>query len=147
MNRKTIVILLQENSSNRGEVTSFDQAQDAERFIEGLLETGFERQSIRVLAAQDLDLLITQKPVVSLLSTKMAPAVEMPVVEVSGEIQPISEEVPDGDLEPVQVEAMESHMERELVTVGASAGSDVSTDSEPYTRNGIRFSSAFASEY
>lgn len=144
MNTRTIVILLQENSSNHGEVNEFDHPQDAERFIEGLLEAGFERQSIRVLAARDLDLLITQKPVVSLLRAEVAPAVQMPEPEVAEEIQAVSEEVPEYNPEPVRVEAMASHAERQLVAVSAS---EPSTDNEPYMRDGVRFSSAFTSEY
>src|SRR5574341_29672 len=72
MTSKSIVVLLQENSDTRGEINWFDYGQDAERFIEGLLEAGFDRRSIRVLEGQDMDVLITQRPVVSLLPAASA---------------------------------------------------------------------------
>jgi len=147
MDTKTIVILLQENSRNHGEVTSFDQARDAERFLGDLLASGFDQRNIRVLAAKDLDILITQKPVVSLFSTETAPVAEPPLAPVSDYIQPVTEELPEYDPEPVYVEAVESHMERELVSVAAAPDSHPEEAPEPYTQNGVRFSSAFARDY
>ena len=66
MTDKTIVILLEENSSSYGNVNDFDQPQDAERYIEGLLEAGYDRERIRVMEAHGLNVEITPKPVVVL---------------------------------------------------------------------------------
>lgn len=148
MTSKTMVVLLQENSDTRGEINWFDYAQDAERFIEGLLEAGYERQSIRVMEGQDMDVLVTQKPMVTLLSADKVFQPETPVIEVR-EVVPavVLEEIPELSVETVEVAsfdfAMEPEPERELVSVAAAP----SEDAEPYTKNGIRFSSAFASEY
>lgn len=153
MNTKTIVILLQEDSTNHGEVTSFDQTHDAERFLEDLLASGFDQRSIRVLAAKDLDILIKQKPVVSFVSSGTALAVEPPAAPVTNYIQPViedlpvTEDLPEFNPEPVYVEAMESNAERELVSVAAASDSHPDAEPEPYTQNGVRFSSAFAREY
>ncbi|HET9477428.1 MAG TPA: hypothetical protein VFP63_08065 [Dehalococcoidia bacterium] len=148
MTSKTMVVLLQENSDTRGEINWFDYAQDAERFIESLLDAGFERQSIRVMEGQDMDVLITQKPMVTLLAADKVFQAEPPVIEIR-EIVPaaVVEELPELSVETVEVNtfdfAMEPDPERELVSVAAAP----SEDAEPYTKNGIRFSSAFASEY
>ena len=135
MTTKTIVILLQENSSNHGEVNEFDQPQDAERFIEGLLEAGFERRSIRALTAHDIDLLITQKPTVSLLSGKDSTA-DAPSAEESEKVVPPSGHT-NGAHAATEMKASESPAE----PVSEDAGS------APYTRNGVRFSSMFVREY
>lgn len=66
MTDKTIVILLEENSSSYGNVNDFDQPQDAERYIEGLLEAGYDRERIRVMEAHGLNVEITPKPIVVL---------------------------------------------------------------------------------
>src|SRR5512145_2850145 len=95
MTSKTMVVLLQENSDTRGEINWFDYAQDAERFIEGLLEAGFERQSIRVMEGQDMDVLVTQKPMVTLLSADKVFQPETPVIEVREAVPAVVfEEVP-----------------------------------------------------
>lgn len=130
MNTRTIVILLQENSSNHGEVNEFDHPQDAERYIEGLLEAGYERQSIRALTAHDIDLLVTQKPVVSLVSDGGPTA---PAVEVSEE--------------PVQVASSKDGAAEMQASGEPAEPVSVSAESEPYTRNGVRFSSMFGREY
>src|SRR5574341_1569083 len=143
MTSKTMVVLLQENSDTRGEINWFDYAQDAERFIESILEAGFDRRSIRVLEGQDMDVLITQKPMVTLLAAEKVLQLETPVVEIP-EVLPVAivEDVSDSE-EMVEIATFELQMERELVSVAAAP----SEDAEPYTKNGIRFSSAFASEY
>ena len=124
MSTKTIVLVFPQDTGTHVEVNDFDHAQDAERFIEGLLAVGFERHSIRVLAAHDLDFQIIQKPVVSLLPADWASQLDL-------------EDAPA----PVEVvAALDSRMESDLVPVGAGESS------EPYTRDGIRFSSAFGSE-
>ena len=66
MTDKTIVILLEENSSSYGNVNDFDQPEDAERYIEGLLEAGYDRERIRVMEAHGLNVEITPKPIVVL---------------------------------------------------------------------------------
>lgn len=130
MNAKTIVLLLNEDSGNRGEVNEFDDPQDAEQYIGGLLEAGFERPRIRVLSAHDLDLLVTQKPVVSLLADESPAA---PAVEVAKE--PAAAATGSDGAAAMQA----SEVPAEPASVG--------TESEPYTQNGVRFSSAFNSDY
>lgn len=130
MNSKTIVLLLQDEGGNRGEVNEFDDPQDAERYLTALLEAGVERASIRVLSAQDLDLLVTQKPVVSLLSDESPAA---PAVEVSRE--------------PVRVAAGNEGVAAMQASEVPAAPEPAGKESEPYTQNGVRFSSAFNSDY
>lgn len=77
MTDKTIVILLEENSSSYGNVNDFDQPQDAERYIEGLLEAGYDRERIRVMEAHGLNVEVTPKPIV-VLHTAASPAEDPP---------------------------------------------------------------------
>ncbi len=130
MNPKTIVLLLQEENGSRGEVNEFDDPQDAERYIGGLLEAGFDRLLIRVLSAHDLDLLVTQKPVVSLLADEGPPA---PAAEVARE--------------PVGVTATNEESASMQASEVPSNPEPAGKESEPYTQNGVRFSSAFNSDY
>src|SRR5574341_1110830 len=87
----TIAVVFKEEGGNRKETRWFNHAHDAERHIEGLLEAGFERGSIRVLEGRDMDVLITQKPVVSLLPAVSA---SMPTQNRAGDLGPVIEHVP-----------------------------------------------------
>ncbi len=115
-----IVVMFKEEGGNRRETRWFNQTRDAEHFIEGLLEAGFERQNIRVLEGREMDVLVTQKPVVSLL----------PQVNVAMPAQKRTEALltsaPGPESDPVLAVA------------------DVSR--EPYTQDGVRFSSRFGPE-
>lgn len=91
---KTVVLALQENSSSYGKVGEFDQAQDAERFIEDLLHAGFERERIRVLSVRNLSLVVTRKPVVSLIRSDWLSRVKLPPTEPGA--RPESDLVPAG---------------------------------------------------
>lgn len=115
----TIAVVFKEEGGNRKETRWFNHAHDAERHIEGLLEAGFERESIRVLEGRDMDVLITQKPVVSLL----------PAVSVAMPAQ-------------VRAEALLSAPRPESDPVLAVADGS----REPYTQDGVRFSSRFGPE-
>ncbi len=134
---KTIVILLQDGSDSYGEVKEFDQPRDAERHIEALLEVGFERPSIRVLEAHDLNLAVTQKAVVSLFATPPS-AVAPPIVEESAETIAAPAKGNKGTDAVMEMAAPEYREEPEALPAGDGA--------ELYHRNGIRFSSAFSSE-
>src|SRR5574341_1141165 len=109
MPNKTIVILLQEGSSSYGEVHEFDQAQDAERYIESLLEASLERPRVLVLEAQALNLTVTQKAFVSLFAGRQ-PAVSRIISE-----------------------------ERTETIALAPEPEPVAEDAKPYHRDGVRF--------
>lgn len=132
---KTMVIVLEEVGGTRGEVTTFEHAQNAGRFVDDLLAKGFDQRAIRVIWGRDLDLLVTKAPVVALLAdggpSRMAsPPAMRTAIEITATCLPTYGEEP--------TESVNQESRRELAA--ASSG----TGSEPYTRNGIRFSSAFA---
>ena len=137
MTDKTIVILLQENSTSCGDVNEFDEARDAEKYIEGLLEAGFERQNIRVMEAHGLNLAITPRPIVSLHAVT-APAVEPSPHEDRVDVVSASASDAPSVEPPIEMSAPEPQWER--------APGPEAPEAEPYTRNGVRFSSAFSTE-
>lgn len=66
MSTRTVVIV-QEDSTTSGKVSEFEDTQEAEHFIEGLLQAGFEQRSIKVLTMRKLELVVTHRPAVSLI--------------------------------------------------------------------------------
>lgn len=120
MSTKTVVVMLHDNGSTHGKVSEFHYAQDAERFVESLLEAGFEQRSIRVLALQNLDMLVTHRPAVSLVPTHLVRK-DLPAAEKSDETLPIHEDVPTA----THVATFESARERDPVQVGASPDSQL----------------------
>lgn len=73
MASKTIVVVLQEDANTPDSVKEFENVHHAARFIEGLLAAGFDRRRIRALAAQPVTLVVTRRPVVSLVR-RVSPA-------------------------------------------------------------------------
>ncbi|HET9476969.1 MAG TPA: hypothetical protein VFP63_05740 [Dehalococcoidia bacterium] len=131
MTDKTVVILLRENSKSCGDVNEFDKAEDAEHYIEGLLEAGYERERIRVMGAHGLIVEVTPMPVVSLHA---AVPVERPARKER--------------VERVRAPALDDHgMELAGESSPASPGpAPADAEDGPYTRNGVRFSTAFTRE-
>lgn len=120
MSSKTVVVVLHDNGSTHGKVSEFHHAQDAEHFVESLLEAGFEQRSIRVLALQNLDMLVTHRPAVSLVPTHLVRK-DLPAAENGDETLPIQEDVPTA----THVATFESAREKDLVPVGASSDSQL----------------------
>lgn len=115
MSTKTLVVVLQGNGSTHGKVSEFHDAQDAEHFVEGLLEAGFAERSIRVLAVQSLDLIITHRPAVSLVPAHLASR-DAPAAHNSAERLWMNADLPA----TTHVATFESPRERDLAWVGAS---------------------------
>lgn len=123
MSTKAIVILREENGGDYGEIKVFDTVDAAERHIESLLEKGFESKSIRLLDGCEREFVVRQRPVVSALPVDQA-SVTVPWVDESADTANVV--VTDGPRE-----------QAELVAVGADERN------QPYTRDGVRFSSIF----
>lgn len=136
MSTKTIVMLREENGGDYGEIKVYDALDDAEHYIESLLEKGFEHRSIRLLDGCEREFVVRHRPVVSALPTDDVLTVTR-AVEDDATLPP-SVEVEDVEdvfvTPPVEAWAEEP----ELIPVGASGGD------RPYMKGGVRFSNIFA---
>jgi hypothetical protein len=127
---KTVVMVLDRDDPKRGEITMLREPQEAARFAEDLIESGVEVERIRIFDANELEMRVVHKPVVSLGTN-------------------------DGDDPPADVveEPPLEHEELEPVAVRSGASDDdldlpdgQSFSEEPLMRNGVRFSSLFKSD-
>ena len=117
---KMIVLVADRDDPRHGEVTVLVDARKAERLVETLLEAGFERERIRIFSGAELDIKVTQRPVVSLVAEG---AGESPGDELPGEEATTAQEEDAG---------MDEEEEEKV-------------PAEAMVQNGVRFSSLFRS--
>ena len=70
MSSTAIVVVEDVDNSTRGEVNVMENIEAAERFVEGLLESGCDQGRVRVYAAEKLQMQVSQRPVVSLTTAE-----------------------------------------------------------------------------
>jgi hypothetical protein len=68
MSDRYLVFLADEDSAERGDLTSFEDAGEAAQRAESLLEAGYEQDRIRIFNASEMDVHVTHRPVVSLVN-------------------------------------------------------------------------------
>ncbi len=119
---KTIVLVSDLDNSTHGEVHVLDDGHEAARLVENLLEAGFGSERIRVFAVDELEMQITHRPVVALVSS----AASAPVTAQEETPAPFSPEEDEQRRLPAAPRA--EHL-------GVSA--------VPYMRDGVRFSTLF----
>jgi hypothetical protein len=117
-----VVMILEQDDPNRGEIKFLSDSSEAARLAEGLIESGIEVERIRVFDASELAMKVAHRPVVSLGADESDYA-----------------STPGLDEEP------------EPVAVLAGGAEDATPDEqslseEPLVRNGVRFSSLFKSD-
>ena len=123
MSSKTIVMIYDQDDGKHGEISVMESPQKAARLVETLLEAGFERERIRVFTGDEMGMQVTHRPVVALVGGAQSPESET------------TEEIPaEPEAEPELEEALQE-VKSELQEVAVAAA--------PFTKNGIRFSSAF----
>jgi len=125
MSGKTIVMIYDQDDNKHGEISVMESPQKAARLVETLLEAGFERDRIRVFTGDEMGMQVTHRPVVALVNGG-APAAQP---------SETSEEAPAAP-EP------ESELEEVLQEVKSELH-EVAVASAPFTKDGIRFSTAF----
>ncbi len=118
---KMIVLVADRDDPRHGEVTVLADGRKAERLVETLLEAGFERERIRIFSGAELDVQVTQRPVVSLVADGAAGS-------------------PDAD----EAEAEEAIAAQEE-TAGSEEEEEEKAPAEAVVQNGVRFSSLFRS--
>ena len=83
-NNKVIVMVSDLDDAVHGEINVLDGPDLATRFVETLLESGFERERIRVFVGDEMMMEVHHRPVVSLLGNSR-----------TGKEEPQEEEAPD----------------------------------------------------
>jgi len=119
-----VVMVLEQDDPNRGEIKFLRDSSDAARLAEGLIESGIETERIRVFDASELAMRVAHRPVVS-LGTDESDYASAPVLED----------------EPEPVAVLAGGVEDELPAQDGQSFSE-----EPLVRNGVRFSSLFKSD-
>lgn len=66
MASRYLLFLADEKERERGDISFFDDAQEAAGHAESLLEAGYEQDRIRIFNSDEMDVQVTHKPVVSL---------------------------------------------------------------------------------
>ena len=67
MDETIIVLVSDKDDSKHGEISILDDPQKAERFVETLLEAGFDKSRIRVFNGRSSEFQISHRPVVALV--------------------------------------------------------------------------------
>ncbi|MBI2912370.1 MAG: hypothetical protein HYY03_00435 [Chloroflexi bacterium] len=96
MAAKIIVMVADRDDERHGEITVLSDTRKAERLIETLLEAGFEQERIRIFSGGEMDVEVTQRPVVSLVKEPL---------EAQAADDPLAEEETEPEEEPASREA------------------------------------------
>ena len=130
MATKYVILATEDNDDGSEHVSVVDDIREAEVIVASHLENGFTRESIRLLAGTDVPFMVTHKPIVSALE-------DHPESETAGEAEDAAPDlVNDSTLE----EAGDGYVRPRGVWEPAGA----SAEEAPYTKDGMRFSRAFA---
>ncbi len=81
MSDKFVLVVSDEKDDTHGEISVLDSAHETERLVETLLQAGFDRERIRVLAGSEAEFLTTYRPVVGLFDVAN-PSTDLEPVEV-----------------------------------------------------------------
>jgi hypothetical protein len=119
---KMIVLVCDLDDAIHGEINVLDGPEETTRFVESLLESGFERERIRVFLGDEMQMEIHHRPVVSLLGNERTSAEE-----------PIRQ---DAEVAPQDSDEAES-----VTTRSATLQPD--QGQEPFVKNGVRFHTQF----
>lgn len=122
----TIILVRDKNNPDLMELAEFSDGHEAEKYVEDLLANGVPQDVIRAFSAVELHLQVSHRPVVSLgdESTGAAPQ----------------------QAEPVAATA-ESRVESDAPAQdGPATAGQPQEGAQPFTRDGVRFSSLFRSD-
>jgi hypothetical protein len=125
---KMIVMVSDLDNTIHGEINILEGPDQATRFVEGLIESGFEQERIRVFVGDELQMEVHHRPVVSLSQSQPGTR----TIEEEG--QTSEEEI---------AEASDEADDTARVTARASTLGMEEVTAEPYSKNGVRFSTLF----
>ncbi|MEO6196696.1 MAG: hypothetical protein ABIP58_01165 [Dehalococcoidia bacterium] len=126
MAHNVIVLVSDLDNAIRGELNVLESVEEATRLVETLIESGFEQERIRVFLGDEMQMEIRHRPVVSLASDSVGQATKEAAQAKEEEGSPAPKE----------------ESSRAATARAASLVLDGVT-SEPFTRNGKRFSTMF----
>ena len=130
MAHNVIVLVSDLDNAIRGELNVLKSVEEATRLVETLIESGFEQERIRVFLGDEMQMEIRHCPVVSLASDSVGQATKEAAQAKEEEGSPApKEESP---------RAAAARAAAALVLDGVT--------SEPFTRNGKRFSTMFGTD-
>jgi hypothetical protein len=135
MLNKVIVMVSDLDDASHGEINILDGPEVAARFVETLLESGFEQERVRVFGGDELQMQVHQRPVVSLISNARGRREDAPRDEEEEEEEAAA---PTQQVRPQQEQVAAST----TVSDRARAVMD-EVAAQPFVRNGVRFSSQF----
>lgn len=138
MSNKVIVMVSDLDDASHGEINVLDGPEHAARFVETLLESGFEQERVRVFGGDELQMQVHHRPVVNLLTGARGGRKE----EAPKEEEQAPAQEPAAQQERVEVASAKA------ATVGANVASHAKSvledfAAQPFERNGVRFSSQF----
>jgi hypothetical protein len=126
MSSTVIVVVSDLDNAARGEINVMDSPQKAARLVETLLESGYDQERIRVFSAEEFQMQVHHRPVVSLMTT-----------------EGVAEELP----QPESASAEEAGQKEEAPVAAAAAtvakAARIEESAEPFVKNGVRFSTQF----
>lgn len=130
MTNTVIVMVSDLDDAIHGEINVMESPEQAAHFVESLIESGFDQQRIRVFTGGEMEMEVHHRPVVSLNPRTM-------------EGSPSHAEANE-----VVAEAKAEEQEEEPAPVVTSRArtlrvEEVGVASEPFIKNGVRFSSQF----
>ena len=125
MSGKVIVVVADLDNAAHGEINVMESQEEAAQLVETLIESGYDQARVRAFAAEEFNIRVYHRPVVALTTAADADAGEEPgAANAGGEVDQ-EEDVPTASAEPAAA----------LLTMEAA--------SEPFMRNGLRFSAQF----
>jgi hypothetical protein len=138
MSNKVIVMVSDLDDASHGEINVLDSPEHAARFVETLLESGFEQERVRVFGGDELQMQVHHRPVVNLLTGARGGQKE----EAPKQQEQDPAQAPAPQQERVEVASANT------ATVGANVASHAKAvlseiAAQPFERNGVRFSSQF----
>lgn len=130
---KVVVLISDRDDPKHGEISVVESARKAERLVETLLEAGFERERIRVFSGSEMDMQVTQRPVVVLVGEES--------VESTAAEEPEEPDAAEEAAAKEQSETEEAPSEAEGEEQGEEKEEEAAATAE--VENGVRFSSLF----
>ena len=132
MANKMIVMVSGLDDASHGEINVLDSSDQAAALIETLLESGFEQERIRVFGGDELQMQVHHRPVVSLVG---------PSARTEG--RGGRKDEPNVETTPEDAPATQQEQETENATVRSRSAEQEEVASQPFVRNGVRFSTQF----
>jgi hypothetical protein len=129
---KVIVMVSDLDDAIHGEINVLEGPDQASRFVETLLESGFERERIRVFVGDEMMMEVHHRPVVQLLGNQRTSKEDLPQQQEEED----AHEAPQLEEEEAGAAVTARSRTLKIDEVAAAVA-------EPFMKNGVRFSTQF----